>query len=86
MWAAWRAITATADAYLDTLTPEMMSTHLEREGKPMREDVGISLLRNSTTTGSTWERRTLRQMLGHTNLPQYVGDMAAVRYALEEQD
>ena len=87
MWAAWRAITATADEYLDTLTPEMMSTHLEREGKSMREDVGISLLRNIY---HYWfhlgEAHALRQMLGHKNLPQYVGDMAAVRYALEEQD
>ena len=28
MWAAWRTITTAADAYLDTLTPELLQTHL----------------------------------------------------------
>jgi hypothetical protein len=84
MWDAWRAITAAADEYLDTLTPETLSVHLEYDGKPWREDVGTTLLRN---TYHYWfhlgEAYALREMLGHTGLPGYVGWMDDVRYALE---
>jgi hypothetical protein len=84
MWDAWRAITAAADEYLDTLTPEMLSAHLEYDGKPWREDIGTTLLRN---TYHYWfhlgEAYALREMLGHTGLPGYVGRMDDVRHTLE---
>jgi hypothetical protein len=84
MWDVWCAITAAADEYLDTLTPEILSRHLEYDGKPWREDIGTTLLRN---TYHYWfhlgEAYALREMLGHTDLPGYVGRMDDVRYALE---
>jgi hypothetical protein len=84
MWEVWRAITAAADRYLDTLTPEALSTHLLYEGKPWREDIGTTLLRN---TYHYWfhlgEAYALRELLGHTGLPGYVGRMDDVRYTME---
>jgi hypothetical protein len=81
MWAVWHAITCSADPFLDTLTDEQLSTHLIRNGKPMREDVGTSLLRN---VWHYWfhlgEAHAIRQMLGHRDLPQFVGNMEGVRY------
>ena len=84
MWAVWHTITRAADPFLDTLTEERLTTHLVRSGQPMREDVGISLLRNMY---HYWyhlgEAHAIRQMLGHRNLPQFVGDMSQVLYRPE---
>lgn len=45
------------------------------------EDVGTSLLRNIY---HYWfhigEAHAIRQMLGHAKIPQFVGDLAGVRY------
>ena len=46
MWQAWREITHAADAFLDTLTPHMLPTHIEWKGKPLRESIGTMLQRN----------------------------------------
>jgi hypothetical protein len=84
MWDAWRTVTAAADIYLDSLTPEMLPGYLTYEGKPLPEDIGTTLLRN---TYHYWfhlgEAYALREMLGHTGLPGYVGRMHDVRYAME---
>jgi hypothetical protein len=84
MWSLWHTITKAADIYLERLTPEMLSAHLIWEDEPSSEDIGISLLRNIY---HYWfhlgEAHALRQMLGHADLPVYVGDMSAVRYAIE---
>lgn len=85
MWAVWHTITSVADRYLDTLTPEVLDTHLEWKDKPISESVGTSLLRNIY---HYWfhlgETHAIRQMPGHFDLPQFVGDMSEVRYRLEE--
>jgi len=85
MWDLWRSVTAAADRYLDGLTPEMLKTHLEWEGESLEEDIGIKLLRNIY---HYWfhlgEAHGIRQALGHTDLPVYVGGMAEVRYAVRE--
>lgn len=84
MWDAWRAITAAADEYLDTITQEMMVTHLVGDDGPVRESVGTMMLRN---IGHYWfhlgEAHAMRQMLGHTDLPQFVGDMSEALYRPE---
>ena len=81
MWSLWHKITATADEYLTTITAERLSTHLEREAETRPEDVGTTLLRNIY---HYWfhlgEAHAIRQMLGHPDLPQYVGNMSKVRY------
>jgi len=40
MWAAWRTITQAADEYLDTLTTELLQTHLVFKGGPRPESIG----------------------------------------------
>ena len=79
--AAWRATTAAADEFLDTLTPQAMLGHVIRGGQPSREDVGTMLMRNIM---HYWfhlgEAHAIRQMLGHRDLPQFVGDMSDCAY------
>ncbi len=76
MWEAWRTVTQAADPYLDTLTTETLQTFYVINGKPHRESVGSMLRR---TTYHYWyhlgESQAIRQMLGHTNLPDFVGDI-----------
>jgi uncharacterized damage-inducible protein DinB len=84
MWEIWRKVTAEADNYLDTLTPEIMQKYLLRDGKPLDETVGTLLMRNINHYWyHTGEASAVRQMLGHTNLPDFVGDMSAVMYRPE---
>ena len=84
MWAAWRDITAAADAYLDTLTPALLVTHLAPAGRRRDESVGTMLQRNIY---HYWyhigESAAVRQALGHKDLPQFVGDMTEAAYAPE---
>jgi hypothetical protein len=81
MWDFWHDITGAADRYLDTLTDDMLDQHLVWQSAKASEDVGTSLLRNIY---HYWyhlgEAHAIRQMLGHHDLPSYVGDMAKVRY------
>ena len=84
MWQVWRAITAAADHVLVTLTPELMQTHFEWKEKPMQENIGTMLLRN---IHHYWfhigEAYAIRQMLGHKDLPEFVGDMSSAGYRPE---
>ena len=81
MWQAWRNITQTADSFLDTLTEDMMTTHLEQNGQKARETVGTMLLRNIYHYWfHTGEAHAVRQQLGHTDLPQFVGNMSTAVY------
>lgn len=78
MWSAWRNITSTADNYLDTLTPEILVTHFEWKGQPMKESIGTLLQR---VIYHYWyhlgEAMAIHQLLGHTDLPEFVGDLGA---------
>jgi hypothetical protein len=84
MWAAWREITSAADAYLDTLANSQLQTHLAWRGEPREESVGTMLMRNIY---HYWfhcgEAHAIRQMLGHTDLPQFVGNMSQALYRPE---
>jgi hypothetical protein len=77
----WRTVTSAADRYLDTITAETLDLHPDEIGGPMRECVGTSIVRN---TFHYWfhlgEALAIRQMLGHTGLPEFVGPMDKVRY------
>ena len=81
MWAAWRAVTHAADDYLDTLTPGRMQQFFERNGKPLGESIGTLLLRNIY---HYWfhigEAHAVRQVMGHTDLPQFVGEIGGAPY------
>jgi uncharacterized damage-inducible protein DinB len=85
MWAAWRKVTAAADEYLETLTPELLQGYLLRDGKPVDESIGTLLMRNIYHYWyHTGEAAAVRQMLGHTHLPEFVGDINTAPYRPEE--
>ena len=73
---AWRAITAEADPWLDTLTTETLQDHPIRQGKPITRIFGNLLQR---TIYHYWfhngENQAIRQQLAHGSLPQFVGDI-----------
>lgn len=77
-WQAWEAITSAADSYLDGLTTETLETTLVVQGKPQGENIGSMLRR---TTYHYWyhlgEALAIRQMLGHSGLPDFVGAMGS---------
>ena len=73
---AWRTITAANDAWLDAITPEKLLTYYTIEGQPTSELWGSVLYR---IIYHYWyhlgENAGIRQILGHTNLPQFVGNI-----------
>jgi uncharacterized damage-inducible protein DinB len=78
MWSVWNSVTREADAYLDTLTQEAMTTCLEWKGKPWNENIGTLLMRNIYHYWfHTGQALAVRKILGHTNLPEFVGDMTS---------
>ncbi len=72
----WQAVTRAADPYLDGLTTDGLLAQLLRDGKPVGQSVGSALRR---VTYHYWyhigEIQAIRQMLGHADLPEYVGDI-----------
>lgn len=72
----WHTVTREADPYLDTLTTEILQTDLLLDGKPVGQSRGSALRR---ITYHYWyhigEIQAIRQMLGHTGLPEYVGNI-----------
>lgn len=84
MWAVRRTVTAAADEYLDSLTPEIMKSFFQHDGRPLDENIGTLLLRNIFHYWyHTGEAAAVRQVLGHTDLPEFVGDMEAAAYRPE---
>jgi len=84
MWAAWHSIIKAADQYLDVLTTPVLETHFIYKGKPRPESVGTMLLRNIYHYWyHTGEAHAIRDMLGHRDLPQFVGDMSEAFYRPE---
>ncbi|MBA3415422.1 MAG: DUF664 domain-containing protein [Chloroflexia bacterium] len=76
MWAAWHAVTLAADPYLDALGVAELRQFPPQRRPSSPESVGTMLLR---VTGHYWfhtgEAQAVRQMLGHQNLPDFVGDI-----------
>jgi hypothetical protein len=85
MWSAWRLVTAEADNFLETVTTELLEGYYSERGVQSSETIGTKLLRNIY---HYWyhigEARTVRELLGHTGLPEYVGDMSLATYRSEE--
>jgi len=76
MLAIWQDVTKAADPLLDTLTTETLQTQLLFEGKPVGQSYGSGLRR---ITYHYWyhigEIQAIRQMLRHSKLPDFVGDI-----------
>jgi uncharacterized damage-inducible protein DinB len=76
MLAMWRGVTAEADPFLDSLTTATLQEQLLHKGSIVGQTIGSGLRR---ITYHYWyhtgEIQATRQMLGHINLPEYVGDI-----------
>ena len=84
MWEVWRTVTAAADIYLNAVTAELLQNHFDWQGKPFPESAGTLLYRNIFHYWfHTGEAHAVRQMLGHPDLPQFVGDMSNAVYLPE---
>jgi len=81
-WRWWRAVTTAADGYLDTITGAMLTRPWKRDGSG--ETPGTRLHR---TTYHYWfhlgESQAVRQLLGHTKLPTFVGGFGKSQYRPE---
>ncbi len=76
MLAIWHEVTRQATPYLDALTSEGLQVDLLRNGRSVGQSVGSALQR---ITYHYWyhigEIQAIRQMIGHKDLYQYVGDI-----------
>lgn len=74
MWGAWSSITAASDAWLDSLTSADLETFFESPGP--KEPLGSMIQR---VIYHYWyhngEAAAIRQMLGHTDLPKFIGNI-----------
>lgn len=74
--AIWHTVTEAADPFLDSLTTATLQNDLLRDGKSVGQTVGSALRR---MTYHYWyhigEIQAIRQMLGHSGLAEYVGDI-----------
>jgi hypothetical protein len=76
-WAAWQTVTAAVDPFLDSLTQDRLLEHLIADGAPMESNIGSMLRRSAYHYWfHTGEANAIRQLLGHPNVPEFVGDIA----------
>ena len=73
----WRKITKLTDPWLESLTSEKLKLHiLKPDGTPSERLIGNLLQRVIYHYWyHTGENLAIRQMLGHKNLPQFVGNI-----------
>ena len=76
MLETWRTVTQAANSFLDTLTTETLQNDLLLNGEAVGQSLGSALRR---VTYHYWyhigEIQAIRQILGHRDLPEYVGDI-----------
>lgn len=73
---AWKTITQAADPWLDSLTSEKLREAVISRGKQIQLIHGNLLQRMIYHYWyHTGENMAIRQQLGHTRLPQFVGDI-----------
>ena len=84
MWSAWKAVTQAADVYLDTLNVDTLQEFFVWRERKRDESIGTLLMRNIYHYWfHTGEAHAVRQMLGHTDLPQFVGELGKSPYIPE---
>jgi uncharacterized damage-inducible protein DinB len=76
IWATWREVAAATDAWLDAVTSEKLAEQITVRGWGITTNYGSLMLR---VIDHYWyhigESMAIRQLLGHTNLPDFVGDI-----------
>jgi uncharacterized damage-inducible protein DinB len=86
MWQAWQTITRLADPFLDTLTTEKLLEIHYLEDQQIEFTAGTLLQRVIYHYWyHTGENMAIRQMLGHTDLPEFVGDIDSEAPYLSEK-
>jgi hypothetical protein len=77
VWDTWRSVIDLVDPYLDSLTGNALETRIIIDGQPHDETIGTMAQR---VTYHYWfhtgESQAVRQILGHTDLAEYVGDFS----------
>ena len=72
----WQQVIESSAHYLHALTTDSLQGELLLRGKPVGQSIGSAMRR---MTYHYWyhvgEIQAVRQMLGHTGLPEYVGDI-----------
>ena len=83
---AWTEVIQASAPYVDSLTTGVLQEELLLEGKVVGQSVGSAMRR---MTYHYWyhigEIQAIRQMLGHTGLPEYVGDIEGLAPYRPEQ-
>ena len=75
-WETWHTITKATDSWLDTVTTAMLQEDVIVDGKPLGTNFGSLLLRVIYHYWyHTGENMAIRQALGHTGLPDFVGNI-----------
>ncbi len=76
MMETWQTVTKASDSYLDSLTTDILLTDLLLDGKVVGQTRGDAMRR---ITYHYWchigEVSAIRQMIGGTGLPEYVGNI-----------
>ena len=76
MWEDWQTITRIADPFLDTLTIQQLQEIRSTDNGQTDYTAGTLLQRVLYHYWyHTGENMAIRQMLGHSNLPEFVGDI-----------
>ncbi len=76
MLKAWQTITQAANPWLEELTSEKLQQFVLKDGKPTQRMYGNLLQRVIYHYWyHTGENAAIRQQLGHTRLPQFVGNI-----------
>ena len=78
VWEAWQAITAAADPWLDGLTTERLRERCSRTVGDRRFEFTFGSLLQRTIYHywyHTGENMAIRQLLGHGDLPEFVGNI-----------
>jgi hypothetical protein len=76
MWHAWETITAAGDRYLDALTTDALLDYWTLDGQVLGGSVGTFMQRVIYHYWyHTGEALAVRQMLGTTGLPDFVGNI-----------
>jgi hypothetical protein len=75
-WRAWQTVTIASDPWLDRVTDRTLVSHVMIDGAPSELIFGSLLLRMIYHYWyHTGENAAIRQQLGHTGLPDFVGDI-----------
>jgi hypothetical protein len=81
MLETWQQVTTAADPYLDSLSTKDLEVHYEWKDRQWGENIGTMLMR---VVFHYWfhigEILAVRQMMGHKELPDFVGDLSGVEY------